>query len=150
MGAHLTVHNAEIKTAAVEINALTVSGKQVTLAVFRQLLNRPLINSDGSMAGLPWGTVNYHPDKCADDMGHVHVVWQDGADLRRACVWVPDADADAKRSERFAEYCDPGRSRYGQHGEQLAAYYASETEEHAHHYAHLATIEALPQLFIAV
>ena len=33
----IDVQQAEIKTASVEIKSLTVSGKQLTLAVFRQL-----------------------------------------------------------------------------------------------------------------
>ncbi len=87
----LTVHNAEVKTAAVEIKALTVSGKQVTLAVFRQLREEPLISVDGTFNGDPWGVVNYHPDKCADGNEHWHVVWQHGSDLLRCRVnHVPD------------------------------------------------------------
>lgn len=82
----LTVHNAEVRTATVEIKTLTVSGKQVTLAVFRQLMEVPLIAADGTFKGEPWGTVNYHPDKCADSPGHVHVVWQEGTELRRSAV----------------------------------------------------------------
>ncbi len=82
----LTVQNAAITTASVEIKTLTVSGKQVTLAVFRQLLDKPLIRDDGTFAGQPWGTVNYHPDKCANDPAHWHVVWQEGDQLRRAAV----------------------------------------------------------------
>jgi hypothetical protein len=35
-------------------------GKQVTLDVFRQLQDAVLINHDGSLAGPPWGMVNYH------------------------------------------------------------------------------------------
>jgi len=82
----LTVHNAEITTATVEIKTLTVGGKQVTLAVFRQLREEPLITEDGTLKGVPWGTVNYHPDKCGDQAGHWHVVWQSGSDLLRARV----------------------------------------------------------------
>lgn len=83
----LTVHNAQISTATVEIKTLTISGKQVTLAVFRQLIEQPLIASDGTLNGVPWGTVNYHPDKCSsDDPRHWHVVWQDGGELRRSRV----------------------------------------------------------------
>lgn len=85
----LTVHNAEIKTAAVEIRTLTISGKQVTLAVFRQLRSAPLIAEDGTFNGLPWGVVNYHPDKCADASEHLHVVWQSGTELRRAAESPP-------------------------------------------------------------
>ena len=85
MTAPLTVHNANVTTAAVEVKTLTISGKQVTLAVFRQLIEEPLINDDdGTLNGVPWGTVNYHPDKCAGDPKHYHVVWQKGDDLRRA------------------------------------------------------------------
>jgi hypothetical protein len=84
----LTVHNAEITTARVEIKTLTVSGKQVTLAVFRQLRNVPVLGDDGVLAGEPWGTVNYHPDKCADASAHWHVVWQRGTELLRSAVAV--------------------------------------------------------------
>jgi hypothetical protein len=89
MTAPLTVHNAQVTTATVQIRTLTVSGKQVTLAVFRQLIEEPLVTEDGKLAGLPWGTVNYHPDKCADYSRHLHVVWQDGDELRRSYVREP-------------------------------------------------------------
>ncbi len=32
---------------------------------------------------------NYHPDKCADDGRHLHVVWQNGVELRRARIKEP-------------------------------------------------------------
>jgi hypothetical protein len=89
MPSKLTVQNAEIRTASVEIKTLTVSGKQVTLAVFRQLREVPLVNEDGTLIGSPWGSVNYHPDKCADLSEHLHVVWQQGADLLRSAVGAP-------------------------------------------------------------
>jgi hypothetical protein len=82
----LDVHTAELITAAVEVKTLTIRGKQVTLAVFRQLEEKPLLLDDGSLAGIPWGRVNYHPDKCADTGAHMHVVWQEGTELRRARV----------------------------------------------------------------
>ncbi len=82
----LTVHNAEIRTATVEIKTLTLTGKQVTLAVFRQLREETLVDYDGTLSGTPWGTVNYHPDKCAERPAHFHVVWQKGSELRRSSV----------------------------------------------------------------
>jgi hypothetical protein len=85
----LTVHNAEIRTATVEIKTLTVSGKQVTLAVFRQLIQDHLIDQDGGLRGTPWGVVNYHPDKCGDHPYHLHVAWQNGSDLRRDRIDPP-------------------------------------------------------------
>lgn len=86
MAKQLTTQNATITTAAVELKTLTVSGKQVTLAVFRQLREEPLIADDGTLNGVPWGTVNYHPDKCGDEASHWHVVWQRGSELRRSHV----------------------------------------------------------------
>ncbi|MFI5739142.1 hypothetical protein ACIA9I_12305 [Streptomyces anulatus] len=87
MTRQLTTQNATITTAAVEVKTLTISGKQVTLAVFRQLQEEPLIAWDGTLKGEPWGTVNYHPDKCSDSpFAHSHVVWQRGVELHRARV----------------------------------------------------------------
>uniref|UniRef100_UPI00056CBB60 hypothetical protein n=1 Tax=Streptomyces exfoliatus TaxID=1905 RepID=UPI00056CBB60 len=67
MTKQLTTQNATITTATVEVKTLTISGKQVTLAVFRQLREQPLIAQDGTLNGEPWGIVNYPPDKCGDD-----------------------------------------------------------------------------------
>lgn len=84
MNRRLTVHNVEIQTATVEVRTLTISGKQVTLAVFRQLIEERLVSWEGEFIGQPWGVVNYHPDKtCERFTGHVHVVWQAGEELRR-------------------------------------------------------------------
>lgn len=87
----LTPKSAQITTAAVEIKALTVNGKQVTLAVFRQLYNEPLYDHlTWRAVGTPWCRVNYHPDKCErDTIAHEHVVWQKGDELRRARVDRP-------------------------------------------------------------
>ncbi|MCA2229618.1 hypothetical protein [Nonomuraea aurantiaca] len=86
----LTPSTAQITTAAVEIKTLTVNGKQVTLAVFRQLYEEPLYDRfTWQPAGMPWCRVNYHPDKCADGREHEHVVWQQDDQLRRARIDRP-------------------------------------------------------------
>jgi hypothetical protein len=82
----LTTETATITTAAIQIRTLTIGRKQVTLAVFRQLREEPLIAEDGTLNGVPWGTVNYHPDKCGDGHPHWHVVWQRGHELLRSRV----------------------------------------------------------------
>lgn len=101
MPKQLTAQTATITTATVEVKTLTISGKQVTLAVFRQLPESPLINDEGNPNGQPWGTVNYCPDKkywdhttgqmtdCATGPLHVHVVWQKNNELHRARVQAP-------------------------------------------------------------
>lgn len=82
----LDVHTAELTTAAVEVKTLTIRGKQVTQSVFRQLQEERLLLDDGRLAGVPWGWVNWHPDKCSDGHAHIHVIWQSGSELRRARV----------------------------------------------------------------
>lgn len=108
----LTTETAEITTAAVEIKTLTIRGKQVTLAVFRQLEEKPLLLDNGTLTGVPWGRVNYHPDKCGgyDETGHMHVVWQEGDELRRSRVTATPsfghfycAEGTAYASIRYAE-----------------------------------------------
>jgi hypothetical protein len=48
----LTIANALVCSAAVEIRSLTVSGKQVTQAVFRQV--QEILRPDGTLAGVLW------------------------------------------------------------------------------------------------
>lgn len=93
----ITANQATVKTASVDVRVLTISGKQVTLAVFRQLIEEPLVDTcDGTLAGVPWGKVMYCPGKACSlhdrSPGHLHVVWQKGDQLRRAAVpeWWPD------------------------------------------------------------
>jgi len=112
MPKQLTAQTATITTAAVEVKTLTVSGKQVTLAVFRQLREEPLIAEDGTLNGVPWGYVNYHPDKCeGSQLAHWHIVWQQGDGLLRSRVakrasfddWRSD-DSEAFYSEEASAY----------------------------------------------
>jgi hypothetical protein len=111
MSAPLTVRNAEIHTATVEIRTLTVSGRQVTQAVFRQLLEEHLVSlGDGTFRGTPWGWVNYHPSKdCKEsEADHMHVVWQCGEELRRDICWSDDfhfhSDPVAPSSRELASH----------------------------------------------
>lgn len=79
---------ASLDTMAVTIQALHVDGKQMTLAVFRQLPVRDLIGRGGAFSGVPWGRVNYLAEGC-----HAHVVAQDGDSLFRSRVYLkPDDD----------------------------------------------------------
>ncbi|PWT89279.1 MAG: hypothetical protein C5B54_09190 [Acidobacteria bacterium] len=84
----INLRDAQVSTATIEIKTLTVSNKQVTLAVFRQLIEQDLIAEGGNLNGVPWGLVNYHPDKCGEYNAHLHVVWQTGRDLRRSLVYL--------------------------------------------------------------
>ena len=82
----ITAEEALIRTATVEIKAITISGKQMTLAVFRQLEEESIIDFDsGMLVGVPWGRVNYCGKDCPD-REHVHVLWQKGNELRRCII----------------------------------------------------------------
>jgi hypothetical protein len=87
-GRRITTHEATITTAAIEIKTLTVRGKQVTLALYRQLIEEPLVDdATADLVGVPWGKINYHPGNCEGDYGeHLHIVWQQGSELRRSAV----------------------------------------------------------------
>lgn len=82
----LTVQNASVTTMTVEVKTLTIGARQVTQGIFRQLIDEPLIAKDGTLNGVPWGHVTWHPDKCDRDPEHWHSVWQNGTELRRSTV----------------------------------------------------------------
>jgi hypothetical protein len=92
----ILVTEAVVKTVQVEIKALTLNGKQMTLSVFRQLEHDPLINiiyEDTNyylqLLGKPWGKVNYHAHCLLYE--HLHVIWQKNNELKQSTVYSPDA-----------------------------------------------------------
>lgn len=90
MGRAITTEEAIIHTAAIEIKTLTIRGRQVTLSVFRQLQNEPVIDwPTMKLNGVPWGKVHYFPGKECQGEGHLHIIWQKDKELRRACVSRP-------------------------------------------------------------
>ncbi len=111
VGRRITVHEASVRTATVEVKTLTISGKQVTLAVFRQLMMEWLLDNErNQLRGEVWGWVNYHQRECADYGEHRHVVWQKGDELRQAivtqnCGYPLDADGVALVKELWNYVC---------------------------------------------
>ena len=100
----LAVHNAEIKTVTVQIETMTVGRKQVTLSLLRQLREEPLIDSTGTLNGVPWGYVNYCPGKGCPRSDHWHIVWQRGRELLRATERKKCVFADYYSSEVVTRY----------------------------------------------
>jgi hypothetical protein len=84
----ITAATARITTAEVSIRAVQVGRKQVTLSVFRQVPYADILGADGELLGEPWGWVNYWWDGCGvwGRSPRLHVLWQRGGELRRACV----------------------------------------------------------------
>ncbi len=90
-GSIIATREATVKTLSVEIKSLTVSGKQMTMGLFRQLADGNILDPVSlQLRGVPWGQVNYFWGDCKPN--HLHVIWQEGDGLRRSCVW-PDGSA---------------------------------------------------------
>lgn len=120
MSPGLNDRNVQVSNATVEIKMLTLSCKGVTQAVFRQFIEAPLIKEDGNLNGVAWGTVNYHPDKCADDAPpHWHVVWQQGGELRRSRVTVTYEPGLVFWSKALEHVCGQRPSLAGYRGSQV-------------------------------
>src|SRR5258706_13888217 len=147
MGKVLNIHNAKLKTASVEIKTLTIEGKQVTLAVFRQLEIKPLINKEkGFLNGIPWGRVNYHPDGCKDTFkDHYHIIWQAGTELFRDNIpYLGGLD------HIFASHYPGTEQFFGNGYNQGKANLGEEFIRRENIRKHVKAISELPQIFIAV
>ena len=60
----IEISDAKVSTAQVEVKTLAIKGKQVTLAVFRQIdvgdiMSLDIENFRYTLRGFPWGRVNY-------------------------------------------------------------------------------------------
>lgn len=86
----VTETTVETTPTAVTIRTLSVRGSSMTLAVYRQLPERKLINfNNGEFYGTPWGTVNLCPSRdCPEnERTHRHVVWESEGQLyRNVCL----------------------------------------------------------------
>lgn len=154
--AEILVTEAALRTLSVTIQSLTVSGKQMTLAVFRQLPERNVLDTDGSLreVGL-WGLVRYQ----IKDEGSLWVVFDEDAILYRSEMPRHYEDPAVMHPEyriRLAKEAGNQHWRSMTPAERLAAVAEMEAEnaEYAK-WARLATASRiellkLPQLFIAV
>ncbi len=82
----ITITDASIKQVSIEVKVIKIDNKHMTLAVFRQLPEKPILDVlTGELTGTPWGRVNYCPD-CKNTFPHFHVVWQKGNELCRTTI----------------------------------------------------------------
>lgn len=98
----INVHDAQVKTARVEIRHIVVSNRKMTQSVFRQIPFERVVEFDESGAvqfrGELWGEVNYwwkgtspkyysvgrYPDR--EQYQRRHMLWQLGDELRRVAL----------------------------------------------------------------
>jgi hypothetical protein len=95
--ANVTTAAITPRTAHVSIRVLAVNNNSMTLAVYRQLPQRPLINTDGTVNGTPWGTVSLCPSRdcpappaARDVQEHRHILWEAGGQLHRDTPRPPE------------------------------------------------------------
>ena len=103
----LTTREATVQTVQVEIKALKVGKKQVTMGLFRQLPHARLIDPKTvQLRGVPWGHVNYWWENDGSHVGDgrkLHVVWQLGDELRRAVVFQGPDPAEIREFDNHIQ-----------------------------------------------
>jgi len=151
----IQIEDVKLKSMSVEIRAMTVSGKQMTLAIFRQLPGRSIWDADFRLLGAPWGRVLYFWGGDKDCTGF-QVVWQDGKELFRSVHWKPELSyhSEVRKLERrlgeMRKAVDGGYARYGEVSDMLALRLQEERDAFERHERAYAELENLPQLFIAM
>jgi hypothetical protein len=101
----LTARNAVINTATVRINTLTIEGKQVTLSVFRQLIEAPIFDWQAmALRGIGWGHVRYQIEQPPEVA--INLVWQDGDNLRRCILQRRMQRAEPPKTGFLMEYAE--------------------------------------------
>lgn len=145
----LTAENALIVTATVTVRALTIEKRQVTLSVFRQLQEAPIVDMKTlTLRGVGWGHVRYLIDEQPDQA--IHLVWQKGSELRRGIVqrymcrlkdsfenqwedpvyYDPDHQEEGERRPAFFTY-----SRWRWKKKPAGTYYLGAESDHHANYA---------------
>src|SRR5579872_4526950 len=84
----LSPENTSVQERAVSIKVLTVGSKQVTQALYRQLIEEELVDWEGHIdedANI-WGRVNVCTRECKGLGKHFHVVYEKHGELRRSSV----------------------------------------------------------------
>jgi len=114
MKAKLTAETASLKTVVVEVKALVIGKRQVTLAVFRQLPKEDIFDFEGTLKGVPWGHVNYFwgalwGDFHAEATVHHNIIWQREDQLLRCIVSSHDYALGCKPAGYNKAHKDPIR-----------------------------------------
>jgi hypothetical protein len=105
----LTAENAQMHTAAVTIRTLTIEKRQVTLSVFRQLIEEDIFDWNTlALRGVGWGHVRHAIDEPPDTA--INLVWQRGTELRR-CITYRRVRPREEYSPRGLHYRLPASDR---------------------------------------
>jgi hypothetical protein len=101
-GRVLTALNAEVTTATIAITTMVIDRRQVTLSVFRQMVEEPIFDWEKmALRGVGWGYVNYKIEKHPDTA--INLVFQRGEDLYRCIVQRRVTRMSGRERDRLLE-----------------------------------------------
>ena len=175
----VSVDNVTISTATVDIQVMRIGSKQMTLAVFRQLQRKDIFDECGKLLAPPWGWMNYErsSDKIKPFVfSYQDVLYRSDVNIElnrnlivRAEIekiyyeghhgatldWVPEKTISTPTGEWIIVPRYPHNVvRYiDRESPPLNCYFESERGAEAHvanRLESIASLEAAPQLFIAV
>lgn len=79
----INIEDVSLKTMSVEIRAITVNNKQMTMGVFRQIPYNDILDyKTMELRGKPWGVVEYYWGD--HNKADIHILWQAGNVLYRS------------------------------------------------------------------
>lgn len=78
--------SASVQERQVTVRVLTIGTKQVTQTMYKQLVDKCILDDHVHLRGFVWGWVNVHDNDCTKDT-HLHVIWDDGKELKRCKMY---------------------------------------------------------------
>lgn len=76
-----------IEQLTVEVKAIKIGRKQMTMGLFRQLPQKSIIDYTGEILGTSVCSINYFWGSC--EPNHIHLLWQQGDKIYRDCLYNP-------------------------------------------------------------
>lgn len=163
------ITDVSISTVTVDIQVIRIGAKQMTLAVFRQLPYKSIIDECGNLLELPWGWVNYDRDRDQSTpfvFSHHATLYRSDVNIsaHRQLVINPEMQMEddpkgaftaygrrEKKQVPTGRYVMQTKDRFS--GYQIYLVFQNEDGARGHlqnRLASIAILETAPQLFIAV
>jgi hypothetical protein len=87
MKGNILIKEASVSTLSVEIKAIHINNRQLTLSIFKQIPEESILDANYEIKGVVWGRVNYFwKDAEQKRDSTIHIVWSNGSELRRSRV----------------------------------------------------------------
>jgi len=101
----LLPENTAIQERPVNIKVLTVGTKQVTQALYHQLVEEQLFDKNAQIQGNVWGWVNLHTSCSSNKDQHLHAIYEREGSLKRCCVFASHSNSsDYKQLQKRLDH----------------------------------------------